>query len=80
MEPTQLEENVKWHMLERLVPLVENNYNSCELGPRGTGKLHVYKEIFPNIGVRRTNDGGQSFLQYVIQANRSCRHVGYRGF
>lgn len=48
MEPTQLEENVKWHMLLRMVPLCENNYNMCELGPRGTGKSHLYKEISPN--------------------------------
>jgi ATP-dependent Lon protease len=39
---------LKWHMLTRLVPLVENNFNVCELGPRGTGKSHVYKEISPN--------------------------------
>ncbi len=38
MEPTQLHEREKWHLLERLVPLVENNYNLCELGPRYTGK------------------------------------------
>src|SRR5699024_8880796 len=38
MEPTHLEDRVKWHLLLRLVPLVENNYNMCELGPRGTGK------------------------------------------
>ena len=31
-----------------MVPLVENNYNVCELGPRGTGKSHIYKEISPN--------------------------------
>jgi ATP-dependent Lon protease len=48
MEPTQLETPAKWHLLERLVPLVENNYNLCELGPRSTGKSHVYKEISPN--------------------------------
>lgn len=48
MEPTQLEEQVKWHLLTRIIPLVENNYNLCELGPRGTGKSHVYKEISPN--------------------------------
>lgn len=48
MEPTHLENNVKWHLLERLVPLVENNYNLCELWPRGTGKSYVYKEISPN--------------------------------
>lgn len=48
MEPTQFETRVKWHLLERIVPLVENNYNLCELGPRGTGKSHIYKEISPN--------------------------------
>ena len=48
MEPTQFEYRVKWHLLERMIPLVENNYNLCELGPRGTGKSHIYKEISPN--------------------------------
>ncbi len=47
-EPTQFEPRVKWHILCRLIPLVENNYNVCELGPRGTGKSHIYKEISPN--------------------------------
>jgi len=48
LEPTQFDERVKWHMLARMIPLVENNYNTCELGPRGTGKSHIYKEISPN--------------------------------
>jgi len=48
MEPTQFEYRVKWHLLARLIPLVENNVNLCELGPRGTGKSHIYKEISPN--------------------------------
>ena len=48
MEPTQFDDRVKWLHLARLVPLVENNFNLCELGPRGTGKSHVYKEISPN--------------------------------
>lgn len=48
IEPATFEENVKWHMVARLIPLVENNYNMCELGPRGTGKSHIYKEISPN--------------------------------
>ena len=47
-EPTHFEERVKWHILCRLVPLVENNFNVCELGPRSTGKSHIYKEISPN--------------------------------
>lgn len=48
LEPTQFEDRVKWHLLARMIPLVENNYNVCELGPRGTGKSHIYKEISPN--------------------------------
>ena len=48
IEPTRLSDIQKWHYLERAVPLVENNYNLCELGPRGTGKSHIYKEISPN--------------------------------
>jgi len=47
-EPTQFEQRVKWHILCRMIPLIENNYNVCELGPRGTGKSHIYKEISPN--------------------------------
>ena len=48
IEPSHLTEIQKWHFIERAVPLVENNYNLCELGPRGTGKSHIYKEISPN--------------------------------
>ncbi len=47
-EPTHFEQRVKWHLLCRLIPLVENNFNVCELGPRNTGKSHIYKEISPN--------------------------------
>lgn len=47
-EPTQFDERAKWHILCRMVPLIENNYNVCELGPKGTGKSHIYKEISPN--------------------------------
>jgi len=48
MEPTNFDTDTKWHLLARLIPFVENNYNMCELGPRGTGKSFVYKEISPN--------------------------------
>ena len=47
IEPDALQEKEKLHFLERMVPLVEHNYNLCELGPRGTGKSHLYKEISP---------------------------------
>ena len=48
MEPDELKPREKWLLLLRMVPLVENNYNLCELGPRSTGKSHLYKEISPN--------------------------------
>ena len=46
-EPTALEQRQKLHLIERMVPLCERNYNLCELGPRGTGKSHIYTEISP---------------------------------
>lgn len=75
MEPTQLEDRVKWHLLLRLVALVENNYNMCELGPRGTGKSHVFKEISPNSILV---SGGQSTVANLFY-NMSSRKVGLVG-
>ena len=48
MEPDPLTYREKWLLLIRMIPLVENNFNLCELGPRSTGKSHLYKEISPN--------------------------------
>ena len=48
MEPDELSSREKWLLLIRCIPLIENNYNLCELGPRSTGKSHIYKEISPN--------------------------------
>lgn len=48
MEPDELSYREKWLILTRMLPLVENNFNLCELGPRSTGKSHLYKEISPN--------------------------------
>ena len=48
MEPDALSYREKWLLLTRMIPLVENNFNLCELGPRSTGKSHLYKEISPN--------------------------------
>ena len=47
-EPEQLNQREKWLLLARMLPLVENNFNLCELGPRSSGKSHIYKEISPN--------------------------------
>lgn len=75
MEATQLEDRVKWHLLLRLVPLVENNFNACELGPRGTGKSHVYKEISPNSILV---SGGQSTVANLFY-NMSTKKIGLVG-
>ena len=48
MEPDELLYREKWLLITRMIPLVENNFNLCELGPRSTGKSHLYKEISPN--------------------------------
>ena len=48
MEPDELTYREKWLLLTHMIPLVENNFNLCELGPRSTGKSHLYKEISPN--------------------------------
>jgi ATP-dependent Lon protease len=75
MEPANLSERVKWHLLVRMVPFVENNYNCCELGPRGTGKSHIYKEISPNSILI---SGGQTTVANLFY-NLARRTVGLVG-
>jgi len=75
MEPTQFPQRVKWHLLARMIPLVENNYNCCELGPRGTGKSHIYKEISPNSILI---SGGQTTVANLFY-NMARRVVGLVG-
>ena len=75
MEPTQFDERVKWHLLARMIPLVENNFNMCELGPRGTGKSHMYKEISPNSILI---SGGQTTVANLFY-NMARRSVGLVG-
>ena len=47
LEPTAMTERNRDTMLLRMIPFVENNYNLVELGPRGTGKSHLYQQISP---------------------------------
>jgi ATP-dependent Lon protease len=75
MEPTAFKSRVKWHLLARMIPLVENNYNFCELGPRGTGKSHIYKEISPNSILV---SGGQTTVANLFY-NMAARKVGLVG-
>ena len=46
-EPDELSEKEKMHYLLRMVPLIQRNYNLVELGPKGTGKSHIYSELSP---------------------------------
>lgn len=75
MDPTQIEERVKWHLLSRMIPFVENNYNICELGPRGTGKSHIYREVSPNSILI---SGGQTTVANLFY-NMASRTVGLVG-
>ena len=75
IEPSQLTDIQKWHFIERAVPLVENNYNLCELGPRGTGKSHIYKEISPNSILV---SGGQTTVANLFY-NMSQKKIGLVG-
>lgn len=47
-EPSSFSEREKMLFLTRCLPLCENNYNYVELGPRGTGKSYLYREISPH--------------------------------
>ena len=75
MEPSQFDKRVKWLHLARMIPLIENNYNLCELGPRGTGKSHIYKEISPNSILV---SGGQTTVANLFY-NMGSKTVGLVG-
>ena len=47
MEPGSLAPRARDMMLLRMVPFVERNYNLVELGPRGTGKSHLFQQVSP---------------------------------
>jgi ATP-dependent Lon protease len=75
MEPVNLDENTKMHLVARMIPFVEKNFNICELGPRGTGKSYVYDEISPySILI----SGGQTTVANLFY-NMGSRTVGLVG-
>ena len=75
MEPDAFTYREKWLLLDRMLPLVENNFNFCELGPRSTGKSHLYKEISPNSILV---SGGQTTVANLFY-NMGRRQVGLVG-
>lgn len=76
MEPETFNSDAKWHLLTRMAPLVENNYNLCELGPRGTGKSYIYKEISPNSILL---SGGQTTVANLFY-NMARKQIGLVGY
>ncbi len=75
MEPSYFDNRVKWHLLARIAPMIESNMNICELGPRSTGKSHIYKELSPNSILL---SGGQTTVANLFY-NMSRRTVGLVG-
>lgn len=77
-EPSALTPRERMHFLTRMVPLVELNYNLCELGPRGTGKSHIYTEVSPYSYLL---SGGQTTTAKLFANNaaRSGQRIGLVG-
>lgn len=75
MEADKFNEREKWLLMTRMIPLVENNFNLCELGPRSTGKSHIYKEISPNSILV---SGGQTTVANLFY-NMGTKQVGLVG-
>ncbi len=74
-EPSFFSKRVKLLMLMRLVPMVERNYNLIELGPRGTGKSYVFRDLSPySILI----SGGKTTVANLFY-NMSSRQVGLVG-
>jgi len=72
LEPSTLSDRAKWVTLLRMVPFVERNYNLVELGPRGTGKSHLFQQISPN---SHLISGGKATVAKMFVNNAS----GQRG-
>lgn len=67
MEPAQLTQRAKDAILLRMVPFVERNYNLVELGPRGTGKSHLFQQVSP---YAHLISGGKATIAKMFVDNR----------
>ncbi len=75
-DPDALSERNKWYQLVRLIPFCENNYDLIELGPKGTGKSHIYSEFSPH-GILIS--GGEVTLAKLF-VNNSTNKIGLVGY
>lgn len=72
LEPSELSQRAKDAILLRMVPFVERNYNMVELGPRGTGKSHLFQQVSP---YAHLISGGKATIAKMFVNNAS----GQRG-
>lgn len=76
LNPDEFTKRSKILQLTRLVPFVENNYNLIELGPKGTGKSHVFSELSPH-GILISGGEVSKAKLFVNNANGEIGLVGY---
>src|SRR5205823_12793818 len=76
LEATKFNVRQKLHHLARLIPLVEQNYNLIELGPRGTGKSYAFSEFTP---YSTLISGGQTTTATLFY-NKVRKQVGIIGY
>jgi ATP-dependent Lon protease len=75
-DPAAFGKRSKLLQLMRLIPFVERNYNLIELGPKGTGKSHVYSEFSPH---GQLISGGEVSIPKLF-VNNSNGRIGLVGF
>lgn len=76
LNPSEFTFRSKLLQLMRLVPFVENNYNLIELGPKGTGKSHIYSELSPH-GILISGGEVTKAKLFVNNATGDIGLVGY---
>ena len=76
LNPEEFTFRSKLLQLSRLIPFVENNYNMIELGPKGTGKSHIFSEMSPH-GILISGGEVSKAKLFVNNSNAEIGLVGY---
>ena len=76
LNPEYFSKRDKFIQLSRLIPHVENNYNFMELGPKGTGKSHIFSELSPH-GVLVSGGDVSKARLFVNNTGNKIGLVGY---
>jgi ATP-dependent Lon protease len=76
LNPEYFSKRDKFIQLSRLIPHVENNYNFIELGPKGTGKSHIFSELSPH-GVLVSGGDVSKARLFVNNTGNKIGLVGY---